>query len=55
MHCNFDNTDCWSLRIHPRMDYVDKHYGSTEGGEKIKIYGKGFGKDKKKVTVTAGG
>lgn len=37
------------------MDYVDKHYGSTNGGEKIKIYGQGFGKDKDAVEVLAGG
>jgi hypothetical protein len=30
-HCNFANTDCWTVRVHPRIKTVSWNTGYTTG------------------------
>ena len=38
-HCNFANDDCWYVRILPRIDNIDKKYGSLAGNQELVITG----------------
>jgi hypothetical protein len=48
-------TDCWTLKVHPKVDYIDKHFGSTEGNEKVKIRGRGLKKKNADTLAFVGG
>ena len=41
-HCNFAGDDCWYVRVHPRIDAIDKTFGLTTGGQEIIITGWGL-------------
>ena len=30
-HCSFDGTDCFYLRVHPKIESISVHEGSTNG------------------------
>jgi hypothetical protein len=34
-HCNFAGTDCWTVRIHPRIDNISNHSGYVDGGQTL--------------------
>ena len=40
--CLFDMSECWTVRVHPRIDELDMDSGFTTGGQIIKIKGEGF-------------
>lgn len=31
-HCNFAGTDCWTIRVHPKIDKVSATQGYLSGG-----------------------
>jgi hypothetical protein len=52
-HCNFDGTDCWYLRVHPKIESLSSSEGSENGYQTLTISGQGLnGTD---ITVTADG
>ena len=53
-HCNFANTDCWTVRVHPRIKTVSWNTGYTTGSQEIKITGVSLN-GTTSVEVTAGG
>jgi hypothetical protein len=44
-HCNFDGTDCWTVRVHPVIDKINAVEGSVLGGQELKIKGYGLNGD----------
>jgi hypothetical protein len=50
-HCNFAGTDCWTVRIHPRIDNISNHSGYVDGGQTLQISGLGLGGKNISVTV----
>ena len=54
MKCNFDETDCWTLRVHPRVDLLSSYTGTESGGESLTITGQGFGNNASDVSVKIG-
>ena len=49
--CDFSSQNCYTLKVHPRVDYLEKSYGSSNGGQRLKIYGTGFGINTNDVQV----
>lgn len=42
-HCNFAGTDCWTVRVHPRIDKISASSGYVDGGQTLQISGSGLG------------
>jgi hypothetical protein len=40
-HCNFAGNECWSIRVHPKIDSISSNTGNLDGGQNLVI--KGFG------------
>jgi hypothetical protein len=38
-HCNFAGTDCWTVRVHPKIKKVSANSGYTTGGQRLRIEG----------------
>jgi hypothetical protein len=53
-HCNFAGTDCWRVRIHPKIDGISNSQGYWLGGQTLIIYGWGL-KGLTSTTVTVDG
>lgn len=32
LHCNYANTECWYVRVHPKIESISATTGSTAGG-----------------------
>ena len=41
-HCSFDGTDCWTIRVHPKIDSVSAATGYINGGQTLVIKGWGL-------------
>jgi hypothetical protein len=41
-HCNFAGNECWTVRIHPRIDSISAATGYLDGGQRLKISGVGL-------------
>jgi hypothetical protein len=50
-HCNFAGDDCWTVRIHPRIDSISASSGYVDGGQMLTIKGLGFTGEVVAVTV----
>lgn len=50
-HCNWAGTECWTVRIHPRIDSISASSGFLTGGQTLKITGHGLSGTTKTVTV----
>lgn len=50
-HCNWAGTDCWTIRVHPRIDAISAASGFLNGGETLVITGQGLSGTSKTVTV----
>ena len=37
--CNFAGTDCWTMRVHPRIDKISAATGYLNGGQELTITG----------------
>lgn len=53
-HCSFDGTDCWTIRVHPKVDSVSAATGYLNGGQTLEIKGWGL-QGKTSTTVTIDG
>ena len=52
-HCTYDQSDCWTLRVHPQITEIEYPQGNTNGGGRMKIRGNNlFGTD---YSVSIGG
>jgi hypothetical protein len=38
-HCNFDNTDCYNVRVMPAISGISASGGYTSGGQELTITG----------------
>ena len=47
-HCNFDESECWTIRTHPKINSISAEEGYITGGQTIKIEGEGL-----KITNTS--
>ncbi len=52
-HCTYDQSDCWTLRVHPFITGIDYFQSNTNGGGRIKIRGESL--DGTDYSVTIGG
>jgi IPT/TIG domain len=52
-HCNFAGDDCWTVRVHPRVDGVSAASGYLDGGQVLKI--NGFGLSGQNISVKVDG
>lgn len=52
-HCNFANTECWYVRVHPKIESVNATSGSITGYQNLKI--EGYGLNGTAVSVTVDG
>lgn len=50
-HCNWAGTDCWTIRVHPRIDAISATSGFLNGGQTLVISGLGLAGTSKTVTV----
>ena len=53
-HCNFEGTDCWYVKTHPKIDSISEADGYLTGGQALTINGwglKGTTLDDVEVTV----
>lgn len=50
-HCNWAGTDCWTIRIHPKIDSISANTGFLNGGQTLVISGQGLTGASKTVTV----
>ena len=41
-HCNFAGTECWRVRVHPRIDQISNPQGYWTGGQTLTINGWGL-------------
>lgn len=41
-HCNFNNSECWTVRVHPRIKTVSHNTGYTTGGQHLRLTGVSF-------------
>lgn len=51
LHCNFANTECWYVRVHPKIESISASSGYTDGGQTLTIAGQGLQGDSVSVTV----
>jgi len=55
-HCNFNGTDCWYIKTHPKIDSVSAASGFLTGGQEMTIKGWGLrGTSLADVNVTIDG
>lgn len=54
LHCNFAGTECWRVRIHPKIDKISAAQGYLMGGQTLVIDGWGL-KGQTSTTVTVDG
>ncbi len=55
-HCNFEGTDCWYVKTHPKIDSISEADGYLTGGQALTINGWGLkGTTLDDVEVTVGG
>ena len=40
-HCNWAGNECWTIRVHPKIDSISSNTGNLDGGQTLVI--KGFG------------
>jgi hypothetical protein len=52
-HCTYDQSDCWTVRVHPEITSIDYAQTATNGGSKIKITGSNLAGTE--ATVNIGG
>jgi len=41
-HCNFAGTECWNVRVHPKIDSIEATQGYSTGGQELNISGWGL-------------
>ena len=41
-HCNFAGTECWNVRVHPKIDSIEASQGYITGGQELNISGSGL-------------
>jgi hypothetical protein len=41
-HCNFEGTECWHVKTHPKIDSISADAGYTTGGQTLTIKGWGL-------------
>lgn len=41
-HCNFAGTECWRIRVHPKIDKISHASGYVTGGQTLEIEGFGL-------------
>lgn len=41
-HCSFDGTECWRIRVHPKIDSISAAQGYLQGGQTLIIKGWGL-------------
>ena len=52
-HCNWAGDDCWTIRIHPKIDGISASYGFLDGGQIMQI--NGFGLSGQAISVLIDG
>lgn len=52
-HCTYDQSDCWTVRVHPEIHSIDYTQTSTRGGAQVRIGGDNL--DGTDWVVTIGG
>lgn len=52
-HCSYDGTDCWNVRVHPKIDSISASSGSPNGYQTLQINGMGL--NGTAISVTADG
>ena len=53
-HCTFDGLECWTIRVHPKIDRISAAHGYLLGGQTLKIEGRGL-KGITSTTITTDG
>ena len=53
VHCSYDGTDCWHVRVHPKIESISASTGYQSGYQTLTISGQGLnGTD---ISITADG
>ena len=53
LHCNYDGSDCWNVRIHPKIESISANTGYQNGYQTLTISGQGL--NGTAISVTADG